>query len=68
LSSFSETGSLPAGLTFTDNADNTATIAGTPATGGTGTYTVVVHASNGLGAQATESVTVVINNGHLARR
>ena len=28
-----ETGALPAGLTFTDNGNGTATISGTPATG-----------------------------------
>ena len=35
-------GSLPAGLTLTGNADNTATISGTPTTLGTSTFTIQV--------------------------
>ena len=38
VTSISETGTLPTGLTFTDNGDGTATIAGTPAAGTGGTY------------------------------
>ncbi len=33
-----ETGSLPTGVTFTDNGDGTATLAGTPAAGTNGVY------------------------------
>jgi hypothetical protein len=41
-------GTLPAGLSFTDNGDGTATIAGTPSAGADGTYTVTVNATNDL--------------------
>ena len=35
-----ESGALPAGLTFTDNGDGTATIAGTAAAGSGGNYPI----------------------------
>ncbi len=35
-----ETGALPAGVTFTDNGNGTATIAGTPAAGSGGSYPI----------------------------
>ena len=41
----SETGSLPAGVTFTDNGDGTATLAGTPAAGTGGSYPITMTAS-----------------------
>ena len=44
----SETGGLPGGVTFTDNGDGTATLAGTPATGSNGTYPLTITASNGV--------------------
>jgi hypothetical protein len=44
-----ESGTLPNGLTFTDNGDGTATIAGTPATGSGGSYSITVTATNQLG-------------------
>ena len=54
-----ETGALPAGLSFTDNGDGTADIAGTAATGSGGTYPVTITAANGLGS-ASESFTIVV--------
>ena len=44
-----ESGSLPTGLTFADNGNGTATIAGTPATGSRGRYSITVTATNNLG-------------------
>ncbi len=45
----SETGSLPAGLTFVDNGNGTATIAGTAAAKSGGSYPIIISASNGSG-------------------
>ena len=53
-----ETGSLPTGLTFTDNGNGTATLAGTPTTAGTTSLTIT--ASNGASPDATQSFTLVV--------
>ncbi len=55
-----ESGALPTGVTFTDNGDGTATIAGTPATATGGSYPVTVTASNGLAPDATQTVTITV--------
>ncbi len=52
-------GTLPAGLTFADHHDGTASITGTP-TGPAGTTTVPVTASNGVGSDAIVSLLVTI--------
>jgi hypothetical protein len=57
----SETGALPSGVTFVDNGNGTATLAGTPATGTAGTYTVTVTASNGVSPNATQSFTLTVD-------
>ena len=57
----SETGTLPTGVTFTDNADGTATLSGTPAAGTGGTYTFTITATNGVSAGATQSFTLTVN-------
>ena len=44
----SETGALPTGVTFVDNGDGTATLAGTPAAGTGGTYVLTITAANGV--------------------
>ncbi len=41
-----EVGALPAGVSFTDNGNGTATLAGTPAAGTSGTYSLTVEATN----------------------
>ncbi|WP_205789390.1 putative Ig domain-containing protein, partial [Microbacterium sp. CPCC 204701] len=41
-------GTLPPGLSFVDNGDGTATIAGTPAVDAVGTWSVTVNATNDL--------------------
>ena len=53
----SETGSLPAGLTFVANANGTATIAGTPSKAGI--FTITVTASNSAG-KATQSLSLFV--------
>ena len=44
----SETGALPTGVTFVDNGNGTATLAGTPAAGTGGTYPLTITAANGV--------------------
>jgi large repetitive protein len=58
----SESGALPGGVTFTDDGDGSATVAGTPASGTEGTYRFVVTASNGEGRKATRRFTLVVNS------
>ncbi|HZY77793.1 MAG TPA: glycoside hydrolase family 3 C-terminal domain-containing protein [Jatrophihabitantaceae bacterium] len=55
-----ETGDLPDGLTFTDNGDGTATIAGTAASGSHGSYSLTVTATNGLAPDAKQSLTLTV--------
>jgi hypothetical protein len=50
IPALSQTGTLPAGVTFTDNHDGTATLAGTPATAAGGAYPITVTATNTLGS------------------
>jgi hypothetical protein len=57
----SETGSLPAGVSFTDNGDGTATLGGTPAAGSGGTYTIALKADNGATTPASQNFTLTIN-------
>ncbi|HEX2904674.1 MAG TPA: putative Ig domain-containing protein, partial [Jatrophihabitans sp.] len=60
VSTITESGTLPAGVTFADNGDGTATIAGTPS--GTGnTYPVTLTATNGVSPNATQNLTVQVN-------
>jgi hypothetical protein len=58
-----ETGSLPNGVTFTDNGNGTATLAGTPAYGTAGSYPFTVTASNGVGTPAMQAFTLAVNQG-----
>ena len=51
-------GTLPAGLTLTSNGDGMATISGTPTAGGV--YNVTLDASNGIGADASQSLTLTV--------
>jgi hypothetical protein len=54
---FTESGSLPAGVTFNDS---TGVLSGTPLTGSAGTFVLTFSASNGIGAAASQSFTLVI--------
>lgn len=52
-----ETGALPGGITFTDNGDGTATIAGTSTTGTGGSYPITITATSSAGS-TTQSYTL----------
>src|SRR5205814_1933943 len=54
-------GTLPAGVTFTDNHNGTATLAGTPAAGAGGTYALTINAANGVAPNATQTFTLTVN-------
>ena len=56
------TGTLPAGVTFTDNGNGTATLAGTPAAGAGGVYPLTFTASNGVSPDATQAFTLTVND------
>ena len=55
-----QSGALPAGLTFTDNGDGTATITGSPAAGSNGSYALNLSAANGLTPVAAQTVTLTV--------
>jgi large repetitive protein len=59
--SITETGALPAGVSFVDNADGTATLAGTPSASAGGTYTFTIGASNGYTPNASQSFTLTVD-------
>ena len=56
-----ETGALPTGVTFVNNVDGTATLAGTPAAGTGGTYALTITAANGVLPDATQSFTLTVD-------
>jgi hypothetical protein len=56
----SKTGTLPSGVTFTDNGNGTATLAGTPAAGTAGSYPITITASNGASPNGTQSFTLTV--------
>jgi VCBS repeat-containing protein len=56
-----QTGTLPAGVTFTDNGDGTATLAGTPGAGSGGSYALTFTADNGGATRPTQSFTLTVN-------
>jgi Putative Ig domain/Immunoglobulin I-set domain len=53
--------SLPAGLSFTDNGDGTATVAGTPAAGTGNLYSIPLSAGNGIAADAVQTLSLTVN-------
>ena len=58
-----EQGPLPDGLSFSDNGDGTARIAGTPAAGQAGTYDLTISASNGgVEPDATQAFTLTVQD------
>jgi hypothetical protein len=54
----SRTGTVPPGMTFVDNGNGTATLSGTPTTGGT--FPLNLTASNGVNPNATQTLTVSV--------
>ena len=53
---------LPSGVTFKDNGNGTATLAGTPPAGSQGTYTLTVTAASSAGT-TTQSFVLTVNSG-----
>src|SRR5207237_930043 len=58
--SLSAAGALPAGVTFTDNGNGTATLASTPAAGAAGSYPLTITAHNGSSPDATQAFTLTV--------
>src|SRR5208282_5413133 len=58
--SLTETGALPTGVTFTDNGNGTATLAGTPGAGTGGTYPITIKATNAA-ATASQAFTLTVD-------
>ena len=58
-----ESGALPSGVSFIDNGDATATLSGTPGTGGGGSFPVTLTVSNGAAPDATQNFTLTIAKG-----
>ncbi|HEY8301486.1 MAG TPA: putative Ig domain-containing protein [Jatrophihabitans sp.] len=58
-----ETGTLPAGVTFHDAGDGTATLSGNPAVGSGGDYPITINASatGGLAPATTQSFTLTVH-------
>src|SRR5665213_856127 len=61
VANFSWSGNLPAGLTFLNNGDgSTATVAGTPAVGSAGTYSLTVSAVDSAGGRARQDLVITV--------
>jgi hypothetical protein len=58
-----KTGALPSGVTFTNNNDGTATLAGTPVA--SGTWPITITAGNGVSTAATQAFTLTVNQAPL---
>jgi Putative Ig domain len=56
-----KSGDLPSGVSFSDNGNGTATLAGTPASGTAGTYPLTITASNGILPNAVQSFTLTVS-------
>jgi hypothetical protein len=56
----SQTGALPAGLSFVNNNDGTATLSGTPS--GSGNFPIVITANNGIAPNATQNFTISLES------
>jgi len=60
VATLTKTGTLPSGVSFLNNGDGTAKIAGTPAVGSAGNYSVTVTAANGVMPNATQVFTLAV--------
>ncbi len=60
VASLTATGALPEGLAFADQGNGTATVSGTPSMTSGGTYPLTVTASNGVGLNAVQTLSVSI--------
>ena len=61
-SSIALSGTLPAWLTFVDNTDGSATLDGTPDSGGPPSYSLTITVTNGIAPNATQTFTLFVNN------
>jgi hypothetical protein len=61
FAALTESGTLPTGVSFTDNGDGTATLSGTPAAGTAGTYALTLSAANGVAPAATQTFTLTVD-------
>ena len=61
MPSIVHSGALPAGVTFVDNANGTATLAGTPGAGTGGQYPITFTAANGIAPDAVQNFTLTVN-------
>jgi hypothetical protein len=59
-SAITESGALPGGVTFVDNGNGAATLAGTPAAGSGGSYPITITATNALGT-VTQSFRLTVD-------
>jgi hypothetical protein len=57
----SMTGTLPAGVSFVDNNDGTASLSGTPLAGSGGVYQVTIAADNAVGTAAQQQLDITVN-------
>ncbi len=55
-------GTLPAGVTFADHGNGTATLSGTPGAATGGAFPLTLTATNGVGAPATQHFTLTVNS------
>jgi hypothetical protein len=55
-----EQGALPTGVTFVNNGNGTATLAGTPVMGARGSYPLTFTAANGVGPNVQQSFTLTV--------
>jgi uncharacterized protein (DUF1800 family) len=60
IPALSETGSLPSGVTFTDNGDGTGTLQGTPAATATGVFNLSFTAQNVISPNSVQSFTLTV--------
>jgi hypothetical protein len=60
--SITESGALPSGVTFHDNGNGTASLAGAPAAGTGGSYPITFTAANGVTPNATQKFTLAISS------
>jgi predicted outer membrane repeat protein len=58
----SVSGNVPGGVTFTDNGDGTATLAGTTTAGEAGLYPLTITASNGVAPPASQTITLEVHD------
>jgi len=60
IAAVSETGALPSGVTFVDNGDGTATLAGTPGPNTAGVYPLTITANNGFSPSVQQAFTLTV--------